>query len=92
MHNEDLLSQKHEIECLKEEFLDIQIKEEDEKLVRIRELEDMLHHEQNAREKLQKEREVLLEKLNSLAPTTLGSRECRSLIKVQTTETTATQK
>ena len=38
----------------KEEFLDIQIKEEDEKLVRIRELEDMLHHEQNARENCRK--------------------------------------
>lgn len=38
MYNEDMLSQKHEIECLKEEFLDIQTKEEDEKLVRIREL------------------------------------------------------
>ena len=72
MHNEDLLSQKHEIECLKEEFLDIQIKEEDEKLVRIRELEDMLHHEQNAREKLQKEREVLLEKLNSAGTNNAG--------------------
>jgi chromosome segregation ATPase len=74
MYNEDLLSQKHEIECLKEEFLDIQIKEEDEKLVRIRELEDMLHHEQNAREKLQKEREILLEKLNSTGTNNAGKK------------------
>ena len=64
MHNEDVLSQKYEIECLKKEFLDIQTKEEDEKLIRIRDLEDMLHHEQSAREKLQNEREVLLDKLN----------------------------
>ena len=44
-----LLNKK--IECLKKEFLDIQTKEEDEKSIRIRDLEDMLHHEQKAREK-----------------------------------------
>ena len=63
MYNEDILSQKYEIECLKKEFLDIQTKEEDEKSIRIRDLEDMLHHEQKAREKLQNERELLLDKL-----------------------------